>query len=98
MANAMIAAGHITRTDWSEALGAARSRAAAKGAPDTEESYYLAALDAVEGLATASGRVTTGALTARKEAWAQAYRRTPHGQPVTLLHPAQHVGGDASDA
>jgi hypothetical protein len=27
------------------------------------------------------------ALLARKEAWASAYRRTPHGKPVELARP-----------
>jgi len=26
------------------------------------------------------------AMLARKEAWAEAYRRTPHGKPVELAH------------
>ena len=33
------------------------------------------------------------ALLARKEEWAEAYRRTPHGSPVTLSAPPQDAAG-----
>ena len=79
-AQALIRAGHVTANDWANALGAALRDAEANGAPDTEETYYLAALTALEGVAPISG----GDLAARKSAWEDAYRRTPHGQPVVL--------------
>lgn len=37
-----------------------------------------------ERLVTRKGLTDTAALTARKEAWADAYRQAPHGQPVIL--------------
>ena len=79
-AHALIRAGHLTQTDWAEALGAALRQAEDAGQPDTEETYYLAALDALE-------RVTPfgpDALSRRKADWETAYRRTPHGKPVVL--------------
>lgn len=84
MAQALVSAGHATPADWAEALGAALARAAEAGRPDTEETYFLAALEAVEGLAVARTDLTPDALAARRDAWAAAYRRTPHGQPVVL--------------
>ncbi|MEO9827479.1 MAG: nitrile hydratase accessory protein [Paracoccaceae bacterium] len=73
-------AGAFTKTAWAETLGAALKRAEGRGAPDTEETYYLAALEALEALAPLSQTE----LDARKKAWEEAYRRTAHGDPVTL--------------
>lgn len=73
-------AGSFSKTEWAEALGAALSRAEQSGAPDIEETYYLAALEALEALAP----IKKSDLEARKQAWKDAYRRTPHGQPVEL--------------
>ena len=84
LANALIEAGRLTPGDWAEALGAALAQAAANGAPDTEDTYYRAALTALERLACARTPLTESALAARKAAWKDAYRATPHGQPVTL--------------
>ena len=44
-------------------------------------SSWLAAL---ERLVTAKGLTDRAALLDRKEAWAEAYRHTPHGKPVEL--------------
>jgi Nitrile hydratase beta subunit len=46
--------------------------------------YYYHWLAALERLVTAKGLVDSAALVARKEAWAEAYRRTPHGVTVAL--------------
>ena len=79
-AHALIRAGHLTQSDWAAALGAALEDATASGAPDTEETYYLCALKALETVSPLDDL----ALADRKSAWEAAYRRTPHGQPVTL--------------
>lgn len=83
MATAMIREGHFTQAAWSEALGAALARAEAAGAPDTEDTYFRCALDALEGLSETSG-ITQADRKTRKIAWEDAYRRTPHGKPVVL--------------
>src|SRR5262249_28853350 len=51
--------------------------------------HWLAAL---ESLITAKGLADPTALRTRKEAWAAAYRNTPHGQPVELLQSQAHEG------
>lgn len=79
-AHAFEKAGSFTKSEWAEALGAALARAQVSGAPDTEETYYLAALEALETLAPMS----KADLETRKQAWEDAYLRTPHGLPVTL--------------
>jgi len=81
MADTMIAAGHISAIDWAEALGAALR--AASDQPDTPDTYYIAALGALEKLSAKAG-IDATQQAHRKDAWAEAYRRTPHGRPVTL--------------
>ena len=84
LADTLTRAGAFTPGAWSEALGSALAQAEGRGAPDGPATYYDAALRALEGLLDASGAVGRDALSARRDAWARAYRETPHGQPVAL--------------
>jgi nitrile hydratase accessory protein len=77
-------AGMFTPGDWAEALGASLRRAQAAGAPDTDATYYAAALAALEGLVAARAPATSAGLPQRIEDWRKAYLTTPHGQPVEL--------------
>jgi nitrile hydratase accessory protein len=73
--------GHFTWKEWAAALADELKTA---GDTDDGSRYYEHWLAALERLATAKGLTDTSALMARKEAWADAYRHTPHGQPVEL--------------
>ncbi|NKB26966.1 MAG: hypothetical protein GKR99_05175 [Rhodobacteraceae bacterium] len=81
MADTLIVAGHIDATDWADALGAALRHRADQ--PDTPDTYYAAALAALERLATSVG-IGPHEQADRKAAWEAAYMRTPHGSPVAL--------------
>ena len=83
MATAMIRECHFSQSDWASALGAALKAAKAAGEPDTDATYYAAALSALETLSETTG-ITTEERKLRKDAWEDAYRRTPHGKPVNL--------------
>ena len=83
MATAMIREGHFTQSDWAEALGAALKAAEGKGLPDTNTTYFLAVLKALESLSEPVG-IAAGERDQRKTDWEDAYRRTPHGEPVLL--------------
>ena len=73
-------AGAFTWTEWAEALSAEL-----KGDPaDDGSRYYEHWLAALERLVTRLGLAPPDALAARKQDWAEAYRRTPHGRPVEL--------------
>jgi nitrile hydratase len=50
----------------------------------SDREYYESWLAALEHLATAKGLTDSAALLVRQEAWAEAYRHTPHGKPVEL--------------
>ena len=84
LADAMVQAGHFSAADWADALGAALREAEAAGAPDTLGTYFTAVLTALERLAETRAGLTADTRAARRAAWEAAYRRTPHGQPVTL--------------
>lgn len=76
--------GCFTWTEWSEALGEQLQAAAERGEPDDGSHYYEHWLAALEQLVTEKDLSNEAALVERKEAWAEAYRNTPHGQPVEL--------------
>ena len=77
--------GHFTWKEWAAALANELQAAARRGEPDDGSRYYEHWLAALETLVTAKGLADPTALRTRKEAWAAAYRNTPHGQPVDLL-------------
>jgi nitrile hydratase accessory protein len=78
----------FTPGQWSQALGAELRKRALKGDPDTRETYYLAALSALENLVGRTGFISREALDYRTEQWRQAHLHTPHGQPVDLKNSA----------
>lgn len=75
------AQGAFTWTEWAEALS---GELRAAGPLDEAARYYEHWLAALERLVTAKRLAQPTALRDRKQAWAAAYRRTPHGKPVTL--------------
>jgi nitrile hydratase accessory protein len=77
--------GHFTWTEWAATLGAELKAAAERGEPDDGSRYYHHWLAALERLVTAKGLTDRASLETRKLAWADAYRHTPHGQPVELI-------------
>ena len=78
------ARGAFTWAEWAEALSAEIKAAEARGEEGGGEHYYDRWLAALEALVTGQGMATAEALDDRKAAWAQAYRHTSHGRPVTL--------------
>jgi nitrile hydratase accessory protein len=76
--------GHFTWKEWAAALAGEIKAAADRGDPDDGSHYYHYWLAALERLVAEKGLTDSTALHARKEAWADAYRHTPHGKPVEL--------------
>ena len=77
--------GHFTWKEWAGALAEELKSAADRGEADDGSRYYEHWLAALERLVTAKGLSDPAAMLARKEAWANAYRHTPHGKPVELI-------------
>jgi len=84
-------AGLFTWSEWSTALAAELAAEGRRGEPDDGSRYYHHWLAALERLVAAKKVVAPSSLLARREEWAQAYRSTPHGTPVTL-EAAPHPG------
>jgi nitrile hydratase accessory protein len=76
--------GHFTWKEWAGTLAAELKAAEDRGEPDDGTHYYEHWLAALERLVAARRLADPAALLERKEAWADAYRHTPHGQPVVL--------------
>ena len=77
-------AGHFTWKEWAAALADEIKAAADRGEVDDGSRYYECWLAALERLVTSKGLTDSAALVDKKEAWADAYRHTPHGKPVEL--------------
>ena len=78
------AEGHFTWKEWTETLASELSAATERGEPDDGSRYYEYWLSALERLVQSKGLLEAAALAERKDAWADAYRHTPHGKPVEL--------------
>jgi nitrile hydratase accessory protein len=78
------AQGHFTWKEWAATLADELKADASRGEPDDGSRYYHCWLAALESLVVSKRLSDAVALSAQKEAWAEAYRRTPHGKPVEL--------------
>ena len=78
------AQGHFTWKEWAAALAEELAAPQVSGEPDDNSHYYRCWLTALERLVVAKRLSDPATLLARKQAWAAAYRRTPHGNPVEL--------------
>lgn len=73
-------AGAFTWPEWAETLSAELL-----ADPDDDGSrYYQHWVAALERLVTGRNLAGSDELSARKDAWKDAYLRTPHGRPVQL--------------
>jgi nitrile hydratase accessory protein len=76
--------GYFTWKEWAAALADELKFASDRGEPDDGSRYYEHWLATLERLVSVKGLSNAPELKARKEAWAEAYRHTPHGKPVAL--------------
>ncbi len=76
--------GYFTWKEWAATLAEELQAAADRSEPDDGSRYYECWLAALERLVTSKNLTDETALLTRKEAWADAYRHTPHGKPVEL--------------
>ena len=78
------AQGHFTWKEWAATLAAELKADAARGEPADGSRYYHCWLAALENLVVSKRLSDPATLSAQREAWAEAYRRTPHGKPIEL--------------
>jgi nitrile hydratase accessory protein len=72
--------GYFTWKEWASALADELKAAAERGEPDDGSHYYEHWLAALERMVALKGLSNPDALLERKNAWADAYRHTPHGK------------------
>lgn len=84
LADTLVQNGLFTAAAWSDALGRALREAEARGDADDQETYYRAVLVALERSIDAHSDIDFTAMRQMRENWENAYRATPHGQPVVL--------------
>lgn len=80
--------GHVTPTEWSDTLSDEIEKARAAGDSADGTTYYKHVIAALERLVAEKGLVAAAALDQRHHDWEDAYRHTPHGQPVVLAKEA----------
>ena len=85
MVHELVGAGVFSWSQWAAVLGQQFKQAEAAGNPDDGSNYYQHWVAALEGLLNEREITDALQLTQRKEDWAAAYRRTPHGKPVLLV-------------
>lgn len=73
--------GVFTWSEWASFLG--EEIAAANSLPERGD-YYDHWLAALEKIVEAKGVMTQGERLSRKQAWDEAARATPHGEPIEL--------------
>jgi nitrile hydratase accessory protein len=76
--------GHFTWKEWAGRLAGPPAGAGARAAHDDGKRYYHYWLATLEKLVADKRIVLTDELSARREAWEEAARSTPHGQPIVL--------------
>jgi len=74
------AQGVFTWAEWADAL----SQELASDPTDDGSRYYDHWVAALEAMAAVRGLAASSEMATRKASWAEAYRRTPHGQPIEL--------------
>lgn len=78
--------GVFSWAEWAAALSRAIAAAQAAGDADLGDTYYRHWLDALEALVTTKQVSSAGELQRYQAAWDHAADRTPHGQPIVLMH------------
>jgi nitrile hydratase accessory protein len=70
--------------DWAQRFGATLKQHGLTKTLDGGDDYFTAWLETLEALVQEQGHARMSDLSALKQAWEDAYLRTPHGQPVRL--------------
>jgi nitrile hydratase accessory protein len=85
--------GHFTWSEWTAVFAPRLRRGAPEDPAEEHSSYYRDWLATLETLALRKHLADSGELSSRRQAWEQAYRRTPHGRPVELAAEAANPAG-----
>ena len=84
MADNLVESGLFSAIDWSDALGQSLKESVDQADVDSQQTYYLCVLNTLEKLIADNSEISAQLMNRKREDWARAYLKTPHGQPVTL--------------
>ena len=76
--------GYFTWKEWTKTLSETISRVEANGGASDGSDYYLNWVTALERIIEIKGLADVVSLANVKAEWEQAYKLTPHGEPVFL--------------
>jgi len=76
--------GHFSWAEWAACFSGVIEDAKGTSPVDSQESYYLHWLAALEAIVAKKNLTSRAALTDRYEAWERATLATPHGQQIFL--------------
>jgi nitrile hydratase accessory protein len=76
--------GYFSWKEWAATLSDELKRISHDQAPEDGSLYYQHWLSALERLVVEKGLCNRELLQTRKQAWVEAYQRTPHGKPVEI--------------
>jgi len=76
--------GYFTWAEWVEVFSGELQATSERGEPDDGSHYYEHWLVALEKIVTRKGLSHSRELSERKAEWIEAFKHTPHGQPVAL--------------
>jgi nitrile hydratase accessory protein len=76
--------GHFEWKEWAARLATEIAAARDRGEGDDGRRYYHYWLDALEKLVADKRIVPAEELRARRDAWEESARNTPHGRPIVL--------------
>jgi len=76
--------GCFTSSEWTQALGRELQTGSSLESESGEAHYFDCWLRALQGLLIGKGAIGQAELRECRDAWEEAYRRTPHGKPVVL--------------
>ncbi len=79
--------GCFTPAEWTQALGRELQTGAGAESRSGEAHYFDCWLRTLQGLLIGKGAIGQAELLEYRDAWEEAYRRTPHGLPVGLADP-----------
>lgn len=76
--------GRLDWPDWAARFGATLARQGLARDLDGGDDYFNAWLETLESFLAETGAADPAEAAQTRDAWAAAYRATPHGQPVHL--------------
>jgi nitrile hydratase accessory protein len=83
-------------SEWTAALAREIATVSRSSDRESDDSYYLHWLAALERIVVDKGATSSEILEARRAAWTRAAEATPHGKPILLANDPQPEGSPSA--